>query len=498
MSVAGIGTQQLAVVATIIGYLLLLLVIGEYARRKTRNSREDYFLASRSFKTVSMFFGLLATFITSFAIIGVPGMAYEVGIGLYGYLYGFTSLLVPVLIATVGYRIWIVGKRFGHVTPAHIINHRYQTEYLGGLLSGLMTFWTLPYLLLGVMGGGIVLDVLTDGLIPYPVGAGLVTLVVLLYVVAGGMRGATWTNILQGILFIGLLVALFAYLGSAFGGFAEATAATAEANPGLLDRAGPPFFGTMGWLTFVLFMGLSMMMFPQMFLRFFTALSHNTFKRTVLLFPIGIITVGATTVLLGFWGAGQIPGLTGQQVDQIFPMLLMQNLPFWLIGFGLVMVLAAIMSSLDAQTLTVSTIISEDMLRGTWSIDEGREVLITRGIITFLLVAVYGVSLLRIDTIFQIGMFAFQGYALLFYPFAIGLYWKNATAPALLSGWIAGFVVLWLFQLGVIPAAWAVGGFIFIPALLLQIVIVHAVSYLTTPPSRDRVEEYFESFAGTW
>ncbi len=485
------------IITTAVVYLLILLGIGNYARRRTRDSREDYFLASRRFRTVALLFGLLATMLTAFALLGLPGQAYKAGIGVYGYVYGFTTLWAPILIATVGYRVWIAGKRWGTITPAQIMDQRYGTRYIGLGVMALMTFWTVPYLLLGVMGAGITLSSMTGGLITYPVGAGVVTLVVFLYVATGGMRGATWTNIFQGGLFLTLLLVLVAYIGLELGGLRAATQATLETAPGLLSRAGPPPFGTQGWASFAVMIGMAITMYPQMFLRFFTALSPDTFKRTVVLFPLGLMIAG-TAVMFGVWGHGQLPGLTGSEVDQIFPLLIDTYLPTPLVALGLVAILAAVMSSLDAQSLTVSTMVSEDVITRWTDMSEAREVLLTRGLLAALLLLVYLIALTRPDTIFGIGTFAFQGYALIFYPFVIGLYWKGATARGVWAALITGFTGLWLFKIGVLPATATMGFLPFIPVLLVQIAVMHLVSRLTDTPDDSRVEEFFHAFDGVW
>lgn len=52
------------VIGTVVVYLLVVLGIGEYARRRTTQDREDYFMASRGFGTLVLLFALLATNMT--------------------------------------------------------------------------------------------------------------------------------------------------------------------------------------------------------------------------------------------------------------------------------------------------------------------------------------------------------------------------------------------------------------------------------------------------
>ena len=134
-------------------YFLLVLGIGEYARRKTKFDPEDYFMASRSFGTLVLLFALLATNMSAFIMVGIPGIVYSIGIGAYGWGSVF-FLTFPVVFATVGYRLWLTGKKFGHITPGDLFDHRYDATHLGTLVMLMMTFWTIPYVVAGAQGAG--------------------------------------------------------------------------------------------------------------------------------------------------------------------------------------------------------------------------------------------------------------------------------------------------------------------------------------------------------
>ena len=173
-------------------YLLLVLGVGTFAARATGTTREDFLMANRSFGTVVLLFAIFATNMTAVVMIGAPGLAYQAGSGALGFFIGTFLFLFPALLMTAGYRLWLVGKAFGHITPAQIVNHRWDARYLGLLLMVLFTIWTVPYILVGVQGGGIAFEGLTNGLVPYWAGALVVLLVVGAYVYQGGMRGTGW------------------------------------------------------------------------------------------------------------------------------------------------------------------------------------------------------------------------------------------------------------------------------------------------------------------
>lgn len=54
------------------------------------------------------------------------------------------------------------------------------------------------------LGMAYVLNVTTDGLIPFWLGALIAYSVVLVYVLTSGVRGVAWTNVLQGILMLAM------------------------------------------------------------------------------------------------------------------------------------------------------------------------------------------------------------------------------------------------------------------------------------------------------
>ena len=55
-------------------YLLMLLGIGAYGYRRGKSNEEDYYLAGRNQGWVVSALTIMATFFSSFALLGAPGM----------------------------------------------------------------------------------------------------------------------------------------------------------------------------------------------------------------------------------------------------------------------------------------------------------------------------------------------------------------------------------------------------------------------------------------
>jgi len=492
-----VSTSNLIILGITAVYLVVVLGIGQFASRVTSSSREDFLMADRSFNTVVLLAALFATNMTAVVMIGAPGLAYRAGSSAYGFFVALFAFLFPVFIMTIGYRIWLVGKEFGHITPGQIVNHRWDAKYLGLLLVGMFTVWTVPYVLVGVQGAGITLEAITEGLVPYWLGAFVTLAVVAIYVYQGGMRGTGWTNTFQGAVFILFLLAIFLWIPLKLGGFHEATQAVAEIKNGVfLNRAGIPPFGPKVWFSQALVVALGAFVYPHLFIRYMTANSVKTLKNTSVLYPIAVVVVWTPAVLLGFWGIAQFPDLAN--TDFILPTMVAELLPVWAIGFALAGILAALMSSLDGQVLTLSTMFSEDVVREFFDTTEQQEVWYSRVFLVVIFGAAYAGALLTQDSIVDTATFAFSGYALMFAPIVIAFYFRRSTKETAYAGLIWGFVGIWAFEFGLLPASLTFGFLPFIPVFVSQLVVMAVVTYLTSVPDSAPVGEYEALFEDVW
>lgn len=484
------------VLAIVVAYLLLVLGVGQYASRRTGDSREEYLMASRSFGTVVLLAALFATNMSAVVMIGAPGLAYNVGPNAYGYFVGLFVFTFPLFMLTIGHRVWLVGREFEHITPAQVLNHRFDSTYLGVLTMLLYTFWTVPYLLVGIQGGGITFESLTNGVVPYWAGGLVVVLVVLAYVSAGGMRGTGWTNAFQGAVFVVALVGFAIVIPQQIGGFRAATEAALDANPALLNRSTLPPLQPKSYFSVAVLTSIETFVLPHLFIRYMTGKSNKQLKRTAVVYPVAILLTWGPAVLLGFWGVGQFPALDNP--DFVLPALIRANFPTWLVGLALAGILAALMSTLDGQVLTLATMLTEDILRPFADIDESTEVLATRAFIVAILGVAYVAALLTRSTIIDTTIFAFSGYALMFFPVVSGFYSERVTEYASGVGLVLGFVGLWAFELGVVPEQFTFGFLPFVPLLVLQLAAMAVVTAVTDAPPEERIEEYRELFEGHW
>ena len=143
----------------------------------------------------------MATFFSSFALLGAPGMVYRDGV-----VFALFSLNVPVAgvaIYLLGARIRRAGLDGGFLTPADMIVAHYQAPVSLRLLVALVgLLYAVPYVVMQIQAGGIVSQQLF-GRDAFETGAAVLALVTMLYIMVGGMRSVAWTDAVQGGLLVG-------------------------------------------------------------------------------------------------------------------------------------------------------------------------------------------------------------------------------------------------------------------------------------------------------
>ena len=125
-------------------YLVVTLVTGVLSGRTASSSVTGYVAGDRSMNTVFLYFVLGASVFSAFAFLGGPGWAYSRGTAaLYIIAYGIAGM-VPLYF--IGPRVRKLGEKFGFVTQAELLAHRFESRPLSILLAilSIIAFHPLP------------------------------------------------------------------------------------------------------------------------------------------------------------------------------------------------------------------------------------------------------------------------------------------------------------------------------------------------------------------
>ncbi|MCB1044097.1 MAG: sodium:solute symporter family protein [Acidobacteria bacterium] len=441
------------ILGAIIGYLILVASIGLVANRLLRGTGEDYFVASRSIGAFVLLMSLFGTHMTAFAILGASGEAYHSGVGVFALMASSSAFVVPVVFFVVGTRIWRIGKEQGFLTQVQFFRHRYGDDRFGLALFLVLVALMIPYLLIGVMGAGITLSEITEQQVPQWMGGLLVCVVIAIYVCSGGLRGTAWVNTFQTLVFGLIGVATFWVVSQRMGGLESAMQKVAGVSPDLLIRG-----EKLSWVKVIsyTFVPLSVGMFPHMFMHWLTAKSGKAFKSTVIFYPVCIAVVWIPSVLLGVLGVVDFPGLQGPAANSVLVRMVSLHAPGLLGGLLAAGVFAAIMSSLDSQSLSLGTMFTHDVVRHYGLHDkmsEKQQVMVGRAFVLLVLTVTYLLSLVVQRSIFKLGIWSFTGFAALIPLVIAALYWKRSSR---VGAWLCLLTVVvgWVYfyiQAGKIP-----------------------------------------------
>jgi solute:Na+ symporter, SSS family len=505
-------------------YLAIILYVGMFAFRKSTGSKEDFFLASRSLGPWVFLLTVFGTNMTAFAILGSSGLAYQRGIGVYGLMASSSGLIIPLTIFLIGTRLWSLGKRHGYMTQVQYFRDRWECDGIGTLIFAVTALMMIPYVVIGMMGGGHTLDSLSDGWVPYWLGGAIVAVVVMLYVFFGGMRGVAWVNALQTVLFLCFGAIAFYLISRNLGGYDRIMAEIA-ADPkdsALLTRAriSPQEFFS------YTFIPLSAMMFPHMAIMCLTAEKVTSFKRTVVWYPICILLIWLPSVYLGIVAAHQFPGLKLGESDDVILRLLSDNTDVVVAGILGAAIMACVMAT-DSQIMALSTMFSQDVFAhygGAMKYGENVQVWMGRAFVIFIAIVSYvlALALEGQKSIFDLAIrFGFSGFAALAPVMLAALFWRRSNKWGALAAvlWVVfTMALLWWLQLhsnGLAPKPgqppvpiFAELGSLFLrtpmnvtifgymPVMFMclgSVFWMALVSLLTPAPSRSTIEKFFPS-----
>jgi Na+/proline symporter len=169
----------------------------------------DYFIAGRQIPIWVFVLAATATSFSGWTFMGHPGLVYRDG---FQYAYAsFYTITIPFTGVMFLKRQWIIGKRFGFVTPGEMFADYYGSEAVRILTVIVAMIFSVPYLGVQLRASGFLFNVLTNGLLGVEAGMWMLAIVVIIYVASGGLRAVAYVDTLQclllafGIAIIGII-----------------------------------------------------------------------------------------------------------------------------------------------------------------------------------------------------------------------------------------------------------------------------------------------------
>lgn len=480
--------DQIFKLIAIIIYFAAMIAIGLWANLRTKDL-SDYMLGGRGLPPFVAALSAGASDMSGWLMLGLPGALYVTGLADAWIAIGLTvgawlnwKFVAPRL------RTYTEVAQNSITIPSFFDNRLKDRSRMLRVVSGLLilTFFTF-YVSSGMVSGGVFFENSFGS--SYRAGMLIVAGVTVLYTFFGGFLGASYTDMMQGLLMMTALL-LVPILGIfAVGGPAGMVESVTSVNPNALSLiAGTTVVGVvsaLGW-------GLGYFGQPHIIVRFMALRSaaDATAGRRIGIGWMALSMIGAIfTGLIGLAYFTQHPELTLSDPEAVF--LAMTQILFHplVAGFVLAAVLAAIMSTVSSQLVVCSSALVEDLANMILKRDISPRNQVWLGRLGVLVVALIAGALAwtQNDTILALVAFAWAGFGAAFGPAVLlSLFWRRYTAAGALAGMIAGAIVVFTWQYTPWSSLYEI-----IPGFIANLVIGIAVSLVTPAPDVD--EEFSQA-----
>lgn len=470
-------------------YLGIMAFIGWYAGRKTNNIGDFFVLSGKAGVVVSG----IAYFSTQFsmgAFLGTPGTIYGVGyagmaISVPGAVF---CMILPALL--IGRKLITLGHKYGFLTMADYLTDRYHSKNMSGVLGVMMLFFLVPMMGAQIIGAGVIVHVFTG--LPEWVGVVGMGIIVILYCMTGGMKGAMMTDVIQGSLMIATAVVTFIVSIVMGGGFSNINHTLQSMNEAYLTFPGAN--GYMPWTYYIsniVLWSFFTMGQPHLFTKFFAMKDHKTMFKAILLGTAGMFFSATLIEWAGVNGIASIQNI--EKADQIIPMILQRGMNPFLASIFIAGIVAAGMSTIDGILVTTTGAVTRDIYQKIINKNATDEAVMSLSKVVTVIIGIVVIcfGVFQPGSIFEINLFAFSGMAIFVVPILFGIYWKKATAKGAIASVIVGIISLLLFTLNPSVKALAMGFHALFPTTIIASIVMIVVSKFTETPPQETIDRHF-------
>lgn len=470
-------------------YLGIMAFIGWYAGRKTNNIGDFFVLSGKAGVVVSG----IAYFSTQFSMgtfLGTPGTIYGVGyagmaISVPGAVF---CMILPALL--IGRKLITLGHKYGFLTMADYLTDRYHSKNMSGVLGVMMLFFLVPMMGAQIIGAGVIVHVFTG--LPEWVGVVGMGIIVILYCMTGGMKGAMMTDVIQGSLMIATAVVTFIVSIVMGGGFSNINHTLQSMNEAYLTFPGAN--GYMPWTYYISNIvpwSFFTMGQPHLFTKFFAMKDHKTMFKAILLGTAGMFFSATLIEWAGVNGIASIQNI--EKADQIIPMILQRGMNPFLASIFIAGIVAAGMSTIDGILVTTTGAVTRDIYQKIINKNATDEAVMSLSKVVTVIIGIVVIcfGVFQPGSIFEINLFAFSGMAIFVVPILFGIYWKKATAKGAIASVIVGIISLLLFTLNPSVKALAMGFHALFPTTIIASIVMIVVSKFTETPPQETIDRHF-------
>lgn len=413
-------------VIIVLTYLALMILCGFISMKRASGSTSQYLVAGRSLPFWVFFPCLAAVILGGGSTFGSASKAYQ-----YGLSGAWPTLMFGLGVVAIGLFLARKLARLRVYTLSEMLERRYAhgTRYVSAVVSA---FYTVMIAVVQIVALGTVLK----ALLGWDMNTAIVVggLITMIYTMMGGMIAITVTDVIQFVLMtIGILILIPTGVDKV-GGWDELVAQV------------PPEFFTMTnvsgerMLAYVLLLFLGIMIGQEIWQRMFTAKTEDIAQKGALAAGVFSIFWGISMGVCGILAYVLVPGL--ENSSEALPQLVMEVLPVGVSGIVLAALMSALMSTVDSTVLGAATLVTNDLLRPIFNLDDEAEMKASRyatGVISLIVIAL-GVWVGDVWTALDTAYAYLSG--CIFVPVMAAFFWPKASWQGALSSIIISAIVV--------------------------------------------------------
>jgi cation/acetate symporter len=435
-------------------FVLITLVIVFRASRRT-STAADYYAAGRSFTGPQNGVAISGDYLSAASFLGIAG-----AIAVYGYdgfLYSI-GFLVAWLVALL--LVAELLRNTGKFTMGDVLSYRMRRRPVRAAAAVSTLIVSLFYLLAQMAGAGGLVALLLNvkGTGAQALVVAVVGLLMIFYVLVGGMRGTTWVQIVKAALLIIGAGMLTAWALGSFGLnlstlLGEAAARSPKGNavlePGL--QWGKNITTKIDFVSLGLALVLGTAGLPHILMRFYTVPTAKEARRTVVwaiwligTFYLFSLVIGYAAAALVDGGPKRIASMPGQE-NSAAPLLAYQLGGEVLLGFISAVAFATILAVVAGLTITASASFAHDVYanvikRGNLNPDSEVRVARITAVVIGVLAVLGGIAALGQNVAFLVAL-AFAVAASANLPTILySLFWKRFNTNGVLWSMYGGLI----------------------------------------------------------
>lgn len=505
------NSATICILASIVVYLLMMIVIGAVFSRKNRNT-DDFYLGGRGLGPFVTAMSAEASDMSGWLLMGLPAVA------LMGGLPEAVWTAIGLAVGTylnwlfVAKRLRVYSERIGSITLPDFFSKRFgdNKKILTCIAAITIVVFFVPYTASGFAACGKLFGSIfgADYLMAMILSAAVITL----YCTLGGFLAASTTDFIQSIV---MTVALFVVVGfgeGLSGGFDNVFASVQSLDgytdlfrgfdvaSGTASQYGAlAVFSTLAW-------GLGYFGMPHILLRFMAIDSPSKLKLSRRVASIWVVISMGIAVLIGVVGYCLMnSGIIGPYesasaaetviVDIAGVLSQYGFVPAITAGIVLAGILASTMSTADSQLLAAASSVTQDLAQSTLKIKISRKASMWFARIAVIVIAVIAVFIASDpdSSVFGIVSFAWAGFGATFGPIMLcALFWRRANKWGALAGMITGGVTIFVWKF-VIRTAFSdtwLNIYELLPAFILALAAIIIVSLITKAPDKQTLDTF--------